>query len=170
MPAGRKTFMLSYRTPTGERRKPALGTFGPITVDRARKLAQDFLASVRGRADLSQQLRVARTAPAVRRLSDRFRVEHSEARNKPFIVKGNRITLKIHVLPAFWKIKDADGKRSEIADPVGRLRDRPTVAKHCPRCSERGSIWPSSAATAGPHHSSPACQKIHEVEAHRSHH
>lgn len=50
-PAGRKTFMLSYRTPTGERRKPALGTYGQITVDQARKLAQDFLASVRGGAD-----------------------------------------------------------------------------------------------------------------------
>ena len=46
--AGRKTFMLSYRTPTGERRKPALGTYGQITVDQARKLALDFLASVRG--------------------------------------------------------------------------------------------------------------------------
>lgn len=32
-PAGRKTFMLSYRTPTDERRKPALGTYGQITVD-----------------------------------------------------------------------------------------------------------------------------------------
>ena len=50
-PAGRKTFMLSYRTPTGERRKPALGTYGQITVDQARKLAQDFLASVRGGGD-----------------------------------------------------------------------------------------------------------------------
>lgn len=44
--AGRKVFMLSYRTPTGERRKPSLGTYGQITVDQARKLAQDFLAGV----------------------------------------------------------------------------------------------------------------------------
>lgn len=38
-PAGRKVFMLSYRTPTGERRKPSLGVFGALTVDQARKLA-----------------------------------------------------------------------------------------------------------------------------------
>ncbi len=65
-PAGRKTFMLAYRTPTGERRKPALGTYGQITVDQARKLAQDFLASVRGGADPSQERQVARTAPTVK--------------------------------------------------------------------------------------------------------
>lgn len=129
-PAGRKTFMLSYRTPTGERRKPALGTYGQLTVDQARKLAQDFLASIRGGADPSQERQVARTAPTVKDLSDRFMVEHSEARNKLSTVKGNRITLKVHVLPALGKIKVADVKRSEIADLVGRLRDRPTAANH----------------------------------------
>ncbi len=129
-PAGRKTFMLSYRTPTGERRKPALGTYGQLTVDQARKLAQDFLASVRGGTDPSQERQVARTAPTVKDLSDRFMVEHSEARNKLSTVKGNRITLKVHVLPALGTIKVADVKRSEIADLVGRLRDRPTAANH----------------------------------------
>ena len=89
-PAGRKVFMLSYRTPTGERRKPSLGTYGQITVDQARKLAQDFLASVRGGADPSQERQIARTAPTVKDLADRFMVEHSEARNKPSTVRGKR--------------------------------------------------------------------------------
>ena len=61
-PAGRKVFMLQYRTPTGERRKPSLGTFGQLTVDQARKLAQDQLAAVRGGADPSQERQVARGA------------------------------------------------------------------------------------------------------------
>ena len=130
-PAGRKTFMLSYRTPTGERRKPALGTYGQITVDQARKLAQDFLASVRGGGDPSQERQVARTAPTVKDLSDRFMIEHSEARNKPSTVRGNRVTLKAHVLPTLGKVKVADVKRSEVADLIGRLRDRPTAANHC---------------------------------------
>ena len=73
--------MFSYRTPCGERRKPSLGTYGQITVDQARKLALDFLASVRGGADPSQERQVARTAPMVKHLADRFMVEHSEARN-----------------------------------------------------------------------------------------
>ena len=123
--------MLSYRTPTGERRKPSLGTYGQITVDQARKLALDFLASVRGGADPSQERQVARTAPTVKDLADRFMVEHSEARNKPSTVRGNRITLKAHILPAMGKTKVADVKRSEVADLIGRLRGTPTAANHC---------------------------------------
>ena len=130
-PAGRKVFMLSYRTPTGERRKPSLGTYGQITVDQARKLASDFLASVRGGGDPSQERQVARTAPTVKDLADRFMVEHSEARNKPSTVRGNRITLKVHVLPAMGRTKVADVKRSDVADLIGRLRGTPTAANHC---------------------------------------
>ncbi|WP_330999998.1 integrase arm-type DNA-binding domain-containing protein [Pseudothauera nasutitermitis] len=33
---GRKVFMLQYRTNAGERRKPALGQYGELTVDQAR--------------------------------------------------------------------------------------------------------------------------------------
>ena len=35
-PAGRKIFMLQYRTNDGERRKPAIGRFGELTVEQAR--------------------------------------------------------------------------------------------------------------------------------------
>ena len=34
-PAGRKVFMLQYRTNCGERRKPAIGRFGDLTVVQA---------------------------------------------------------------------------------------------------------------------------------------
>lgn len=43
-PAGRKTFMVQYRTNAGERRKPALGRFGELTVEQARSIAQGWLA------------------------------------------------------------------------------------------------------------------------------
>ena len=47
-PAGRKVFMLQYRTNAGERRKPALGLYGELTVEQARALAQEWLAEVWG--------------------------------------------------------------------------------------------------------------------------
>lgn len=46
-PAGRKVFMLQYRTNAGERRKPALGQYGELTVEQARVMAQEWLAEVR---------------------------------------------------------------------------------------------------------------------------
>ena len=44
---GRKIFMLQYRTNAGNRRKPAIGRFGELTVEQARSIAQDWLADVR---------------------------------------------------------------------------------------------------------------------------
>jgi len=40
-PSGRRVFMLSYRTLAGQRRKPALGTWGELTVEQARDLARE---------------------------------------------------------------------------------------------------------------------------------
>jgi len=39
-------FMLQYRTNAGERRKPALGQYGELTVDQARTMAQEWLAGI----------------------------------------------------------------------------------------------------------------------------
>ena len=46
-PAGRKVFMLQYRTNAGERRKPALGQYGELTVEQARVMAQEWLNILR---------------------------------------------------------------------------------------------------------------------------
>jgi len=129
-PAGRKVFMLHFRTLSGERRKPSLGTFGQLTVDQARRLAQDHLAAVRGGADPSQERTAARRAPTVKELSERFMAEYSEARNKPSTVKTNRMNLRVHVLPTFGRLKVADVTRPDIAALVGRLRDTPAAANH----------------------------------------
>ncbi len=50
-PTGRKIFMLAYVANNGQRRKPAIGQFGEITVEQARSIAQDWLADVRKAED-----------------------------------------------------------------------------------------------------------------------
>ncbi|MDB5784540.1 MAG: integrase [Caballeronia mineralivorans] len=62
-PAGRKVFMLQYRTNAGERRKPSLGLYGELTVEQARSLAQEWLAQVRRGGDPAAEKAVARQAP-----------------------------------------------------------------------------------------------------------
>ena len=49
-PAGRKVFMLQYRTNAGQRRKPALGLYGELTVEQARSLAQEWRFSAEAQA------------------------------------------------------------------------------------------------------------------------
>ena len=55
--AGRKIFMVQYRTNAGERRKPAIGRFGELTVEQARAIAQDWLTDVRKDKDPTQRRR-----------------------------------------------------------------------------------------------------------------
>jgi hypothetical protein len=46
-PTGRKVFMVTYVANNGQRRKPAIGRFGEITIEQARTIAQDWLADNR---------------------------------------------------------------------------------------------------------------------------
>lgn len=50
----------------GERRKPALGQFGELTVDQARTMAQEWLAEVRKGGDPSAAKNTARKAPVMK--------------------------------------------------------------------------------------------------------
>jgi hypothetical protein len=50
-PAGRKVFMLQYRTNTGRAPQARLGLYGELTVEQARVMAQDWLAEVRRGGD-----------------------------------------------------------------------------------------------------------------------
>ena len=82
-PAGRKVFMLQYRTNAGERRKPALGLYGELTVEQARSLAQNWLAEVRRGGDPGGDKAQARQAPTVKELCTKFMEDYSKQRNKP---------------------------------------------------------------------------------------
>ena len=47
LPTGRKTYLLKYRTQSGQIRKPSIGVHGALTADQARVIAQDWSAGVR---------------------------------------------------------------------------------------------------------------------------
>lgn len=127
-PAGRKMFMLAYTAANGQRRKPAIGRFGEITVEQARGIAQDWLAEVRRGADPSAERAAARQAPTMKELCDRFISDYSIPRNRPSTVKGNRVNINAHILPALGHLKVPDVARPDIATLIGRMEKTPTAA------------------------------------------
>jgi hypothetical protein len=104
-PAGRKTFMIAYVTNSGQRRKPAIGRYGEITVEQGRGIAQDWLAEVRRKGDPSAERTGSRQAPTVKEPFDRFITDYSEGRNKPSTVKSNRDRAKRHLIPKLGHLK-----------------------------------------------------------------
>jgi|LNFM01.2.fsa_nt_gb integrase len=127
-PTGRKVFMVAYVANNGQRRKPAIGRFGEITVEQARAIAQDWLADVRKGKDPSAEKSAARRAPTVKELFERFIADYSEPRNKPSTVGANRGYGKLYVIPHLGQTKVADVTRSDISGLMKKMSKFPTNA------------------------------------------
>ncbi|PJL68917.1 integrase [Stenotrophomonas maltophilia] len=127
-PAGRKVFMLQYRTNAGERRKPALGLYGELTVEQARSLAQEWLAEVRRGGDPSAAKTEARKAPTVAELCEKFMANYSKQRNKPSTQKGYQAVINRNVIPLLGRKKVHDVKRPDIAGLMEKLSYKKTEA------------------------------------------
>ena len=120
-PAGRKVFMLQYRTNAGERRKPALGLYGELTVEQARSLAQEWLAEVRRGGDPSAAKAAARTAPTVKELCEKFMEDHSKQRNKPSTQDGYQSVIDRNIIPLLGRMKVQDVKRPDVAGAMKKM-------------------------------------------------
>jgi Arm DNA-binding domain len=133
-PTGRKVFMIQYRTNVGQRRKPAIGRFGEITVEQARSIAQDWLAEVRKGKDPSAERAAARLAPTMRELCDRFIVDYSEPKNCRSTVVSNRGYINRYILPALGPKKARDVGRADVAELISRMKHIPTQANRTLSC------------------------------------
>lgn len=131
---GRKVFMLQYRTNWGERRKPAIGRFGELTVEQARSIAQGWLADVRRGNDPSAAKLAARQAPTVRELCSQFMEEYSKPRNKPSTVETYRWYIEHRIIPELGRMKVPDVTRTQITEFMRRMSGTPVTANRTLSC------------------------------------
>ncbi len=127
-PAGRKVFMLQYRTNAGERRKPAIGLYGELTVEQARTLAQEWLAEVRRGGDPGAAKTAARKAPTVAELCVKFMEDHSKQRNKPSTQAGYQKVIDRNIVPMLGRMKVQDVKRPDVAGAMKKMAHKPADA------------------------------------------
>ncbi len=127
-PAGRKVFMLQYRTNAGERRKPSLGLYGELTVEQARSLAQEWLAQVRRGGDPAAEKAEAHQAPTVKELCTKFMEDYSKKRNKLSTQAGYQAVINRNIIPLLGRKKVQDVKRPEIAGLMEKLSYKQTEA------------------------------------------
>jgi len=129
-PAGRRVFMLQYRTNAGERRKPALGQFGELTVEQARLMAQSWLAEVRQGGDPGGAKAEARKAPTMEALCAKFMQDYSRKRNKPSTQEGYQSVIDRNIVPLLGRKKAHEIKRPDIAALMEKLSYKPADANH----------------------------------------
>ena len=144
-PTGRKIFMVQYRTNSGERRKPAIGRFGELTVEQARWIAQDWLAEVRRGKNPSAAKAAARNAPTVKDLCKRFIDDYSRSRNKPSTVETNQQYIDNHIVPILGSMKVHDVTRADISKLMKRLERKPIGANPVLSCMRKmfnmAEVW-----------------------------
>lgn len=127
-PAGRKVFMLQYRTNAGERRKPALGQYGELTVEQARVMAQEWLAEVRRGGDPSTAKAAARKAQTMKEYCHTFMEDYSKQRNKPSTQRGYQGVIDRCIIPLLGRMKVQDVKRPDVAALMKKLAHKPAEA------------------------------------------
>ena len=127
-PAGRRVFMLQYRTNAGERRKPALGQFGELTVEQARFMAQEWLAEMRKGGDPSAAKAAARKAPTMKEYCATFMEDYSKKRNKPSTQRGYQGVIDRCIIPIMSRMKVQDVKRPDVAALMKKLAYKPAEA------------------------------------------
>jgi integrase len=127
-PAGRKVFMLQYRTNAGERRKPALGLYGELTVEQARSLAQNWMSEVRRGGDPGAAKAQARKAPTVKELCTKFMEDYSKQRNKPSTQEGYQSVIDRNIVPLLGRMKVQDVKRPDVASMMKKMAHKPADA------------------------------------------
>ena len=137
--------MLAYTAANGQRRKPAIGRYGELTMEQARGIAQDWLADVRRGSDPSADRAAARAAPTVKELCQRFLSDYSLPRNKPSTVRGNRVNINVHIIPKLGHLKVPDVTRSDVARLIAGMERTPTAANHTLACLRRmfgmAEVW-----------------------------
>ena len=141
--------MIAYVTNSGQRRKPAIGRYGEITIEQARGIAQDWLAEVRRKGDPSAERTASRQAPTVKELFDRFITDYSEGRKQAL---DRQIELGPGQAPPHSEARASEGdggdarrhRRSHEED--GEL---PSARTGCSRCAGRCSMSPRSGGFVG---------------------
>jgi integrase len=160
-PNGAKSFFVQYRTTGGRRgtkRRVTLGGYGKITVEEARLLAKQLLATVAQGSDPATTRNSHKTAPRVVELGEDYLTEMT-GRVKVSTSQEYKRLWRTHVLPALGPSRVAEVSIAQVANLHRRLNATPYNANRV--LSLLGSFFSfAEQQGARPKHSNPA----HEVK------
>jgi integrase len=125
---GVKAFVLTYRLKSGRPRLATLGRVGKITLDKARELARSYLGTLAGGEDPLRRIDLARTAPTLGDVADRFLKDHVTTRCKPATLRLYQLAINRHLRPALGAVAIVDVSPADMLRLHHRLRATPYIA------------------------------------------
>ncbi len=127
-PKGKRVYFAYYRAPDGQQRRPKIGDHDPLTCEKARDIARQWLVTARAGSDVSAARKAEREAPTVAELAERYLAEHAEPKKKPRSVASDRTLLRLHILPALGSMKVAAVSRADVTKLHHAMRRTPGAA------------------------------------------
>lgn len=114
-PAGSKSFVFQFRSRSNEQGRIVIGSFPSMTVDEARKVAQEHRVAVDRGGNPSRERQGARTAATLRDLASLYCDVYGPDRGlKPQTIKDARRLLDRFALPQFGLRKVSDLKIGDV--------------------------------------------------------
>lgn len=115
------SWMLYYRTKSGQRRRPKIGAFPSLTLQQAREIAREWLGEVARGNDPSQETKTLRGSPTVSVVADAWLASRTE--KKAYRHDKGRAN---HIIkPAIGKLKIRDVSKADILALKASMKDRP---------------------------------------------
>ena len=124
--SGRKVWCVQVRGPSGNPKRKALGHFGKVTPEKARRDAVTAIDRIK--RGLSLDSPPAATEPTVANLAERYMESHVGVNCKPSTVISFESLIRVHIVPELGHIRLSELERSHISGLHHKLRMTPFQA------------------------------------------
>lgn len=128
-----RSFYLYYRTRAGVERRPKIGSWPTISLEKAKEIARSFLTVVAAGGDPVGDWQRQSEAPTVSDLCDRF-LEWSAAKKKPRSHKDDRYFVERHIRPRWGNRKVAEIRNRDAEAFHASLSKTPAHANRLRSC------------------------------------
>lgn len=132
---GGKSFVIKYRTHNSRQRKVALGKYGALTVEQARRLARQRLGEVASGGDPALEAKRERQAKTIGELCDQYfadactgNILHRGKAKKASTLEIDRGRIERHIKPLLRDVSIIEFSKSSAEEFMHQVRDGKTAA------------------------------------------
>ena len=123
---GRKVFVIQYRIAgVGCSKRMTIGVHGELHIKRARDEAKDLLHDARKGNDPRADLCEIKAASTMSEVLDIFYDEHVKRYLKPSTIENYELIRRVHLQPAFGKLKLTDMSRERVTRFHAKYQNEP---------------------------------------------